>query len=194
MGSVAINKSTMNILKKLGWEVGAIFALVFAVLIGFLIPLTHANANPLRFPASAVSATATTSPTFLTTAATSTIVTFDTYSQTGVVGAGGSTQAADKAALNIQFAASSTSSVLLTTLEYSQDGIDWYTDDAITPASPTLFNISSPNVYSWTAAGTATSSKTIIIPTPERYVRAKMSISGAAGAVWAQIVSQKQST
>lgn len=152
-----------------------------------------AHANPLRFPPAVSFATATTSVSYFTTAtATTTLAVYDSYSNTGVVGAGGSTQAMDKASLLIQFAASSTSSILRAKLEYSQDGVDWYGDNIIVPASG-YNSISIDNVYTWTAGGTATSSKLVNVPTPLRYVRATFAVSGANGAIWASIQPQKQS-
>lgn len=101
----------------------------------------------------------------------------------------------DSAVLLTQFTASSTSSVLNIGVEYSQDGIDWYSDDLLTSLNSTTTPIKSiqvANTYSWTAAGTARTSKAIEIPTPTRYMRATYSMTGAAGAVWGSIVSKKQ--
>jgi hypothetical protein len=167
-----------------------------AIALALFVSMTPtAWANPLRFPPAVPSATATTTATFFTTStATTTLATYDTYSNTGVTGGGGSTQAMDRATLLIQLAASSTSSVLYTTVEHSQDGIDWYQDNLFTPTSAAYNSITNPNVYVWTAAGTATSSKAINIPTPLRFVRAKFWMSGAAGAVWTAIQPQKQSS
>lgn len=178
----------MNILKNNAWEIGAIVSLLLAIAVIFLIPVGLAHANPLRFPATAQSAAATTTVTYLTSStATTTLFTYDTYAN------GGGTQATDKAVLNVQLAASSTSSVLDVTVEHSQDDIDWYQDELSVPSSAGLQTITVPNSFVWTAAGTATSSKAVLVPTPERYLRVKASISGASGAVWAQLVGQKQS-
>lgn len=166
---------------------------MLAVLAFALAPM-FVHANPLRFPSATSFATATTSVSYFVggTTATTTLVTYDTYSNNGVSGGGGSTQAMDKASLLIQFAASSTSSVLRAKLEYSQDGIDWYGDSIISPASG-YNSVSFDNVYTWTAGGTATSSKLVNVPTPLRYVRANFNIVGANGAIWASIQPQKQS-
>ena len=166
-------------------------ALLIISLFGFA---TRTHANPLRFPPAVASATATTTSTYFVagTTATTTMATYDTYSNTGVSGVGGSTQAMDKASLLIQLAASSTSSILRTTFEYSQDGIDWYEDEIFVPATSGYTSIGQPTVYTWTANGTATSSKIVNVPTPLRYVRVRMRVEGANASVWAAIQPQKQ--
>lgn len=171
----------------------AVLAVFAAVSVAFGSAVV-AHANPLRFPPAAVSATATTTVQYFVagSTATTTMVTFDTYSNTGVSGGGGSTQASDKASLLIQLAASSTSSILRAQVQYSQDGIDWYGDSVFTPATDGLQNVSVDNLYSWTAGGTATTSKLINISAPLRYVRANFRMEGANGAVWAAIQPQKQ--
>lgn len=162
------------------------------IILGVLAIAFTAHANPLRFPPGVFASSATTSPIFLTVGATSTLATYDTYSNNGVSG-GGSTQAMDKATVLIQFAASSTSSILLAGIEYSQDGIDWYQDDTVTPATVSTLNITQPILYSWAAFTTATSSRALIISTPLRFVRVRLQTVGAAGAVWGGIQPQKQS-
>lgn len=163
-------------------KISFIGSLVILAVLGFA-NLSHAN--PLFFPATAQFATATTTVQYFATGtATTTLVTFDSYSQ-------GQPKATDKGVLLVQEAASSTSSVIQTTLEYSQDGIDWYADNTITASG--VNNTSAPIAFAWTAAGTATSSKAYSVPMPTRYVRAKFSVTGAGAAVWAQIVPQRQS-
>ena len=172
------------------YKILGILALVLVIGAGIV---STASANPLRFSPAVSFATATTTVQYFVggTTATTTMAVYDTYSNTGVSGAGGSTQAMDKASLLLQFAASSTSSVLRAKIEYSQDGIDWYGDSIITPA--TGYNsVSLDNVYTWTAGGTATSSKLVNVPTPLRYVRANINVVGANGAVWVSIQPQKQ--
>lgn len=163
------------------------------VLLGIVLFAGTIHANPLRFPPQVASAAATTTATFLTTAgATTTLATYDSYANNGVSG-GGSTQALDKATVLLQFAASSTSSLLNVTVQHSMDGIDWYDDEIFMPTSAAYVSILNPTVYTWLAAGTATSSKAVSVAAPLRFVRVQAKISGAAGAVWAAIQPQKQS-
>ncbi len=148
-----------------------------------------AHATPLYFVPTTQLAAATSSVTYLISGGNATTTSFDAY-------AGGQPYAIDKGVLLLQTAASSTSSVLNVTFQYSQDNIDWYGDDlfTITNASTTQpYTISSNVSYSWTAAGTATSSKALNVNFPTRYVRAILSQSGAAGALWWQFVPQRQS-
>lgn len=161
-----------------------IYFLAFLSLLGIAAFATISNANPLYFPPTAQSATATSSVTYFATGtATSTVVSRDSYST-------GQPFATDKGTLLIQMVASSTSSVLNLTYEYSQDGIDWYSDNLTTTSGANT--ISLPTTYAWTAAGTATSSKALSLPMPTRYVRVRASVSGAAAGVWMQIVPQVQ--
>ncbi len=181
----------MTMIHNKGLFAGLIIGALVSLL-GFAFYYT-AEANPLRFPPAVKSAEATTTATFLTTAgATSTLVTYDTYSNNGVSG-GGSTQAMDLATLMVQLAASSTSSVLRVIPEHSMDGVDWYSDETVYNSSTGGVDASQGTYYTWTAAGTATTSKAFVVRTPMRYVRLNVKIVGAAGAVWGAIQPQKQS-
>ena len=118
--------------------------------------------------------------------------------------------ATDKAVLLIQFVGSSTSSVLNTNIEYSQDGIDWYqSTDTLVPGYATtsepVFDISNvPQyrlIYASSTAGLAsttisqsTTTRAVNIMTPTRYVRAIFTETGAAGAVWSQFIPERQTT
>ena len=189
----------------------AAFALMASAFM-FAIP---AHANPIRQAPPSSTASATTSPTFMTPGTATTTVYLDSF-------AGGSTQQYDAVSLLTQLFASSTATTLNMTVEYS-DGVagvdctatptacDWYQDAtiAMTNAStsqPYAISNNSLNTYSWTyasttqggAAGVATSNrglKAINIPVTTRYVRVfyTLAIGGTNGAVWGKLVPFKQS-
>ena len=163
---------------------------IIAGIVGFIGILAFASvssANPSFFPPTVQTGAATTSVAYLAAGSGNTTLIFDSYTTTG------STYKTDKATLLLQTAASSTSSVFNVSFQFSQDGIDYYADNLDQGATTTTSrNISLANSYVWTAAGTATSSKAISITTPTRYVKAIVSVSGAAGAVWQQIVPVKE--
>jgi hypothetical protein len=153
------------------------------VLIGVGFSLT-AKANALFFLPTVQTATATTTAAFIGVGTGTTTLSFDAY-------ANGATRAANYATLFTQFAASSTSSLLTITPQYSQDGVDWYSDSTLI-ATSSVTAIQTANTYTWLAATTATSSRAIVIKTPTRYTRVQYSLTGAAGAVWAQIVPARE--
>lgn len=170
------------------------------VVLGAVTAVFVAHANPIRQAQTVQTATATSSFAFITPGTGTSTVTYDTF-------VNGSTQMPDKLALLIQFTASSTSSTLLTNIEYSNDGVDWYQkgiDDllATTSAPVSLGNVPQ---YSWLFASSTPGlgavsgtnnrdGRSIILNVPTRYVRAifSMKIGGTNGSVWAQIVPQKQ--
>lgn len=161
-----------------------------------------ARANPLFFAVTTQTATATTSPSYMTAGTATTTLTLDTYSS-------GNSRAAYSATLLIQLAASSTATTLRTNIEYSQDGVDWYQDGGslfpnfATTSKP--FDIGQVNQFSLTYASStaglgavpasqATTTRAVKINTPTRYVRAVFTLptGSAAGAVWAQFVPIKE--
>lgn len=175
-------------------------SLLAIVLIFGLGPVV--SANPIFFPVTTQTATATSSPAFMTAGTATSTLTLDTYSS-------GNPRGAMMAALLIQFVASSTSSVLNTNIEYSQDNVDWYQDGGnittnfATSSKP--FDISSVNQYRYgwlgTQAGlpavvltTGTTTRALYVRTPTRYVRAifTLPVGSAAGAVWGQFVPTKE--
>lgn len=157
----------------------------------------YVSATPVR------TATATTTVTYMTPGTATTTLTYDTF----LVGTNTiATTKASYATLLIQFAGSSTASVLRTNIEYSDDGIDWYQDGG------TSFNFATSTkpydigqvaffnyAFSSTTAGlgaaiNATSTRAVILNTPLRYTRAifTLPIGSLNGAVWAQIVPTKE--
>lgn len=161
----------------------AVIALALATCLLLGIFTFRANASAPDFNV-VNTAAATTTVAYITPGTATTTLTYDSLFA-----------ASDQAVLLTQFAASSTSSVLNITMQYSQDGIDWYGDNLLVSTNSTSTpakSIQIGNTYTWTAAVTATTSKAIFIPTPTRYTRVQYSMTGAAGAVWGSMVAKKQ--
>ena len=193
----------MNISAKY-FSIGATIAaaltiVVGAVLFGF-IP-SSAFANPLSFSRTQT-ATATTSPVYMTAGTATTTLTHDFGT--------GNNFSGDSASLLVQLAGSSTATVLNIDVEYSQDGADWYAtsigwnaDVGVSTTSPALgplqqiafqFASSTINRSVVTNANSATSTRIVKIPTPTRFVRAILTLATGStrGAVWAEFIGKKQ--
>lgn len=168
-----------------------------------------ALANPLFFGSNAQTSIATTTPVFLvvaTSIATTTGPVYDSYEVNGTNEVNqGQVNSPNTAALLIQFTASSTTSVLGWTYEYSQDAVDWYSDDVLNlPTTSTTTSVSIINAQIWVFAsstiggqvpGTSNNiaNKIVNVPVPTRYVRPVFYISSTArGAIWAQFVPKKE--
>lgn len=164
---------------------------------------TVAYANPSFFAPQAITSVATSSPAFMTPGlATSTLV-YDSYNLNGtnqpVVN---DPTSAQSATLAIQLSASSTASVLTIGIERSQDGIDWYQDNLNSLATSSLSDsITIPSTFTWTFASSTIGGvsntgnrigKLINVSTPTRYTRFIFSLTGANGAVWAEVIPQKE--
>ncbi len=143
------------------------------------------SANSSFFLPNTPTAAATTSLSYMGIGTATTTLSYDSFQ-------GGQYRATDKTAVLVQFVASSTSSVLGVDVQYSQDGIDWYSDNVNTATTSISQVLDTSNRYTWKASGTATSSKIFTISTPTRYFRAVFSMTGAAGGIWAQFVPQRQ--
>lgn len=159
-----------------------------AVLVLLSLFVVRARANPSDLNQS--NALATTTVSYLTAGATTVTETYDSYG-----GGVGEPNASEHAVLFTNFAASSTSSVLAVKLQYSMNGIDWFDDNLMESTNSTstpVYNMGVSNSYTWTAVGTATSSKTIEVPTPTRYVRAQYTVTGANAAIWKVIIAKKE--
>jgi hypothetical protein len=182
------------------WIVGLVALSVFLT----AIPAAHANPSIFANGVTTGSA-ASTSPAFMTPGTgTSTTPVYDAQLQTF---SGGFTSKTDAAGLLIQFTASSTNSVLSAAVEYSQDGVDWYRNFVIDPTqigtTTTPFSFNTPFSVKWTFASSTVggsgaiannnrSTAALLIPTPFRYTRVVFSLTGANGAVWAQLVPIKE--
>lgn len=116
--------------------------------------------------------------------------------------ASGTYGALDSAVLLVQLTATSTPPTLEWRYEYSQDGIDWYSDDiALTSNASTTVHVRDFAEHSWVFAsstgGTSTNSlslRKIDVKTPTRYVRAVFSLVPGSpnAAIFTQWVSKSQ--
>jgi len=175
---------------------GATFSLFLLTL--FSLWIGTVSANPSYFQRQKTSDTATTTLAHLTGGTATTTLTFDT-------GASAST-AVDEAVLLINLTASSTNTTLNWEYEYSQDGATWYKDNVSTATTSIIFVLQTPSSFSWVYASTTvggigvssttnTGAKTVLVPTPTRYVRVIFSLAagGTNGALFAEIVGKRQS-
>lgn len=164
----------------------------------FLGGFTYVKANPSQFSKTVETSAATTTASFVGVGTGTTTLTYDAYTGSSTCGTQIVTSNAKQtnAALLTQFAASSTSSVLGVSVEYSHDCVDWY-QDSVNPvgtATPMalITSLNAVNTFTWAANTVATTSKAVMLATPTRYLRVKYTLTGAAGAVWGQIVPNKE--
>lgn len=181
-------------------KVLAVFAsLVFIAAAIFILQTNLVKGAIAVFsPNTCYTASATSTPTILTIGATSTLPCF-----VGVEGA-------RQATLLVTYAAStSVNTNLQIALEYSMDGIDYFSDNlgivaTTTPGIPlTVSNSYNMKFASSSVGGQLPTfsppcfvgqqkgdcmDKAINIPTPTKYIRAIFTSSGGTAAVWAQII------
>lgn len=138
--------------------------------------------------------TATTTTNTLGINTGTTTLTADSFQAIGnTANYGGENYATDKSTLLINTISSSSAAVLKITLQYSQDGVNWYNNDLSTTTSAGSIEISIPVVY--TISGNSVSSTTntaLSVATPTRYYRAVFTNSGASTTMWAQFVPERQ--
>lgn len=179
----------------------SISVLVIGISIFLGIPKTQANPNVFNPPVSTTSTS--TSPTYMTSGTATTSITYDSFYPDTL----GNYTKTNSATLITQFAGSSTQSVLGIDVEYSHDGSNWYRDNltALTMASTSVVtSIGVSNRALWTFASSttgggavtaitgATSTKAINIITPIRYTRIIYSMSGDRGAIWGQLIPNRE--
>jgi hypothetical protein len=181
-------------------------ALIVTVIAGLSLAAGTALANPSYFARGVTTnSAASTTPAYLTPGtATSTTPTFDAYAQTNN---GGATFKADSAGIVQQFCASSTATVLNTSVEYSQDGIDWYRNFVFDPSQTGTTSVNRNLVTPYSISQTFASSSlqgtpiaannkctysAFTIPTPFRYTRVVSSMTGGNGSIWNQLVPLKE--
>lgn len=179
-----------------------------------------AKANPSFFATYAKTAVATSTLIFQTPGAATTTLVYDSY-QCQIAGSSycnitGSNEVgtqnfftADQATLMVLLAASSTNSQENISLEYSDDGIDWYQSSLAVPvnyATSTLaMSLNQVPQYNWKFASSTVGGNTpaatnnsdtraIPVETSVRYVRAVFACQpgGANCAVWAEFIPKKQ--
>lgn len=185
------------------YKILIVIALIVVSIGGLYLVAKKAEANPLSPTFSVSTATATTSPAYLTPGTGTTTLTYDSYIPSGA----GVNTISNFASLLIQYNGSSTVSRLNVDIEYSDDGIDWYQDGGTlannysTTTKP--FDITTVNQFSWLAASStlgrtttssATSTRIITIRTPVRYTRAVFTapIGTGSGAIWAKMSPAKE--
>lgn len=158
------------------------------LVVALLFGANAVHAQRLQFVPSTQSAVATTTLTFIPIGGSATTSAFDSFAQ-------GQIAAIDQGTFLMQNVASSTSAVVTITTQYSQDGIDWYSDELALPVTATTtqaYNIGSPVSYIFTAASTATSSKAVRLNFPTRYIREVITAAGAQDGIWYQFIPQRQ--
>lgn len=180
-------------------------AIVALFVLGGYVSVNKVKANPIFAPITVQTATATTTPVFMTPGTATTTLVLDTYSS-------GNSRLAMNATLLVQFLGSSTASILNINTQYSQDGIDWYqdggslTNNFATTSKP--FDIGQVNTFNFTyssttaslavnpglGVGTTTANRAVRVNTPTRYVRAlfTLPIGSTNGAIWSQFVPTKE--
>ena len=178
--------------------------LLMAIFVTAIGVVGIASANPLRFGSTSRSATATTSPTYMTSGtATTTSPTLDAYVQP-------SGFALDRATLLVRMGASSTASILNINIEYSHDAVDWYEEGGtlvngyattsnpfyLTPVKNYVMNFASSTPGLGTLGSIGTTTRAIKVETPTRYVRAVFSIPVGASAsnVWSEWVPIRETS
>ena len=157
-------------------------------------PLAHANQS--SFCVGNSTSGATTSPVYMTPGTATTTLTNSACADRATP--------LDQTNLFVQLTGSSTSSTLGISFEYSQDGVDWYSDTVNRGATTTQsVNYNQPtsqllHFASTTVGGAAgTSARTmraITVPMMSQYVRAifTVPVGSTNSAIWAQFISQRQ--
>lgn len=186
-----------SVISKIKTIMKKIFAGFLTVLTLFLGGLLFVQANPLQISPLTSTAAATTTVSYMTPGTGTTTLQYDSYGT-------GQPRATDRAALLVQFTASTSASILGISLEYSQDAVDWYFDNKIPQATTTqAISLQTPTSYSWIFASSTPGGlpgatfanrvgKVINVDIPTRYVRAVFTNTGAAAGVYASFVPQKQ--
>lgn len=176
-----------NILKNslLGFAVACVLAAVLAI---FAHP-AHAQPSSIFVQ---TTATATTSVSYLSPGvATSTyqIDSYPTSSSSKVFTMAG----IDNVYLYAQVAASSTATQYIFTPQFSNNNIDWYGTGSLgTPSAAGATAVSTTTSFIWTPGTTATTSMAFKLPDMAGiHERIITSVSGAAGALYQEIVLKK---
>jgi hypothetical protein len=199
-------------MKSLSLKLGTIATIALAT-IAYFGYATQVFGAPSIFSQSARSQVATsTVGTQLTPGNATTTLVYDSWQREGTNQTDiGNTYGADEVTLLAQINASSTATKFKFVYEYSQDGIDWYTDNILETATTTAIQIGTvTKQYEWTFAsstigGVAVTagqrgyngtlnrdSKAIRVPVPTRFVRVVVTVTGANGYFWGEFVPKKE--
>jgi len=95
--------------------------------------------------------------------------------------------------MNIQFIASTTSSVLTWTYQFSDDNVDWFGEDLDQVSSTyTVSHASTTIAHTWKPDVATVVRKNIgLLPLASRYVKITFSTTGANGSVWGRFARKK---
>ncbi len=167
-----------------------------------------ALANPTFFPTGAQTNVATTTYNAISAGTATSTITLDAY-------ANGNNTQITQALVEIQFTASTSAPTMKARVEYSDDNIDWYPQNAplavattslvTNPFSEYQFNFGT-STFAGDFGGTGVASTTIgaspnarihqslLVATPLRFTRVKFYIpaSGGSGSLWARIQPWKE--
>jgi hypothetical protein len=181
------------------------FATTMAV--GLVLALGATAFASSFFSGTVQTATATSTVAYMTPGTATSTLTYNTYTNTNVATATPSTtnySAATSVTFLGQFTGSSTSAVIHITPEYSQDGLDWYQGYGLLDGFATTTNRTMAYAYvdsisvpyaSTTVDQTSSSSIdrfAVNIPVPTKDVRLVVTLTGANGAFWGQVIPTKQ--
>lgn len=162
---------------------------------------TLVHANPFYAGSPAKSAVATTTVSYLTPGTATSTTVYDSYEQNGTNEVNkGDLTFPTQVAVAVQGNASSTSSVLGITCEFSDDRLDWYSNEIFPASTSNPVLIAQANNFSMVYASTTVGGvgntpryqKLVVCPVPLRYVRAILTDTGANLSVWSAIYPTKQ--
>lgn len=165
-----------------------IIALIAAsvVTLSVFLVASFAHANPSFFLSPTSSATATTTVMQISAnPAVSQTLVFDSNIT-------GRPYAADTATLLVQATASSSSSIVNITYQYSYNGIDYFGDNLQLGSATTTQPVNVVNSSVWTPGTTATTSRAFTMPVPTRFVKAIFSATTATSSLYVSIVPKQE--
>lgn len=120
----------------------------------------------------------TTTPVFLTSAAATTTLTVASANATTI-------------SVNLDAIASSTSSVLTWSMQYSYNGVDWYNEDTASTTGSITTHSGVAVVHSWTPGTTVESRRSMNLPTHgAKFTRIGFQATGANASLYAQAILQ----
>lgn len=175
------------------------------------VGVQNVKASPSQFTSVAKTANATSTVNYILPGLATTTLVYDSREFNGTNQTGGANGFnADSASLLVQFhASSSPNSTLKYRFLFSDDGVDYYSENEVLNINATTTTaVASFHEYSWlqiasttetstVGNGTATSSvasRLIAIPAPLRYTKVLfyVPIGSANSAVWAKIIGKKE--
>ena len=179
---------TISIKNKLIWSVALFFAVVAGVLISYA---QYANAQPSSLSVQ-TTATATTTVAYIGNGSATSTYQIDSgniFSSSKTL----NMQGIDSMYLYVQAAASSTATKYSIVPQFSNNNIDWYGFGTQGTADANgNIAVSTTTTFTWTPGTTATTSMTFVLPySAALHERVVVSASGAAGALYMEVVLKK---